>query len=187
MPLTSLSDSFVTLPPVALHPWSHAHLFLPSPWSVLVASVLGPFPPTFFSSKYVAVCSQMPRRRKPPTPSPSVPPSSSPPPSITRFRFLTQNVDSPRSTLQMRVGDPKMSITTPTPICKLGLHSRPAGSLHPFPPAHRDTFVHKAFLLPLSHCCLAGPAIAMLVRWRMLRLGVVGHVGTLLFPAGKDR
>lgn len=163
MPLTSLSDSFVTLPPVALHPWSHAHLFLPSPWSVLVASVLGPFPPTFFSSKYVAVCSQMPRRRKPPTPSPSVPPSSSPPPSITRFRFLTQNVDSPRSTLQMRVGDPKMSIYLPPPPPSANLASTP-GQLDPSTPSPQLTgiplstkpssclSVTAAWLAPLLPC-----------------------------------
>lgn len=102
----------------------------------------------------------------------------------------------------MRVGDPKMSISHPH------LQTWPPFQASwippPLPPQLTgDTFVHNAYLTPslppasqAFKCYNNRPSPLSgwprychkkLVRCRMLRLVVVGRVGILLFPTGKDR
>lgn len=104
----------------------------------------------------------------------------------------------------MRVGDPKMSIYHPH------LQTWPPFQASwippPLPPQLTgDTFVHNAYLTPslppasqALKCYSNRPSPLpgwprychkklVRFRWRMLRLVVVGQVGMLLFPAGKDR
>lgn len=157
MPLTSLSDSFLTLPLVALHPWSHAHLFLPSPWSVLVASAPGLFPPTFFSSKYVAVCSQMPRRRKPPTPSPSVLPNSYPPPFHNPIQVFNSKCRFSKKHFTVEGWGPQDEyLPPPPPSADLASFPGQLDPSTPSTPAHRGYLCPQCLLNSQPSSCLSG-------------------------------
>lgn len=188
----------------ALHPWSHAHLsFLPHRGRGLCARAL----PSHLLQ--LQICSSLfpdgpDGGSHPPQPFRSA--QLSPPPPETRFRILTPRRFSKKHFTDEGWG-PERSVPIPTPVCRLGLHSRPAGS--PAPPTLETKRFNREILCPQcpqpSFClslpsatmtglslpaCLASPALAPKswfdgrhCSWWLF----VGQVGRLLFLTGRDR
>lgn len=158
MPLTSLSDSFVTLPPPS--PRCPASLVTRPSLSSLTMVGSGGLCARALPSHLLQlqICSSLfpdAQTEEATHPQPFRSPSSSPPPSITRFRFLTQNVDSPRSTLQMRVGDPKMSIYHPHPHLQTWPPLQASWIPPPLPPSSQGYLCPQS-LPPASQSLLPG-------------------------------